>query len=53
VALRAPLAGRALARIAVRQMGLEGFRRAHVPDAKMRPAIQFRPGISRPRVDDE
>jgi hypothetical protein len=51
--LRAPLAGRALAQIAVRQMGLEGFRRAHVPDAEMRPAITFRPGIPKPPTDDD
>lgn len=53
VAMRAPLAGRALARIAVRQMGLDGFRRAHIRDAEMRPAISFRPGIPRPPADDE
>ena len=49
VTMRAPLAGRAIARFAVSQMGLDGFRRAQVSDAEMRPAISFRPGIPKPR----
>ncbi len=53
VAMRAPLAGRALARIAVRQMGLEGFRRAELSGAERRPAISFRPSVPKPPADNE
>jgi hypothetical protein len=46
-ALSAPLAGRALARIGVRQMGLEGFRRARAHSAEVRAAVGFRVAVPR------
>jgi hypothetical protein len=42
VALRAPLAGRAIAAVVIRQMGLGWLRSTDVPDRDTRPVIAFR-----------
>jgi hypothetical protein len=41
-ALRAPVAGRAIAAVAIRQMGLAWLRATDVPDRDTRPVIAFR-----------
>lgn len=41
-ALRAPVAGRAIAAVVIRQMGLEWLRGVDVPDREVRPVIRFR-----------
>lgn len=46
--LRTPLAGRAIAEVVIRELGLQGLRNATLSDEEMRPAIGFRPGLRAP-----
>jgi hypothetical protein len=52
VALRAPLAGRAIAAVVNHQMGLGWLRATDVPDRDTRPVIAFR-AAPRPPADRE
>jgi hypothetical protein len=49
-ALRAPVAGRAIAAVVIRQMGLGWLRTVDVPDRDTRPVIAFR---AAPRPPEE